>query len=94
MAHKLAPQALASGTNETMAAFLAAYQLFLTDVYRTVSYSLLYYKTTVLKNNLAVCYTRQFTFIFSSFFLRNSRLYKMNPFKVHHLICFETCIPL
>ena len=44
-AHKLAPQALASGTNETMAAFLAAYQLFLTDVCRTVSYSRLSYKT-------------------------------------------------
>jgi len=45
MAHKLAPQALASGTNDTMAAFLAAYQLFLTDVCRTVSHSLLSYKT-------------------------------------------------
>lgn len=32
MAHKLATQALASGTDETMAAFLASYQLFLTDV--------------------------------------------------------------
>ena len=45
MAHKLAPQALASGTNDTMAAFLAAYQLFLTDESRTVSHSLLSYKT-------------------------------------------------
>lgn len=45
MAHKLARWALASETTGTMAAFSAAYQLFLTDVCRTISHSLIFSKT-------------------------------------------------
>ena len=45
MAHKLAHRALASETTGTVAAFPAAYQLFLTDVCRTISHSLISSKT-------------------------------------------------
>lgn len=40
MAHKLAHLALASETNESMAVFRAADQLFLTDICRAISHSL------------------------------------------------------
>lgn len=76
MVHILAHQALASGTAETMAAFPAPYRLFVTNLYRTISHSLLFSKTIdeQKKTYLAPCCSRHFTSIFSGFFKKEFKI--------------------